>query len=45
MHAINILQMSLTRADATPLTIRGSIARHVKQFAMEDLVMTAEMRS
>jgi hypothetical protein len=42
-HAI--LRMSLTRADATPLEMRQSIARHFKQFALEDPLMTAEVRS
>jgi hypothetical protein len=41
-HAV--LRMSLTRADATPLDIRQSIARHFKQFALEDPLMTAEVR-
>jgi hypothetical protein len=41
-HAI--LRMSLTHADATPLEIRQSIVRHFKQLALEDPLMTAEVR-
>jgi hypothetical protein len=40
-HAI--LRMSLSRVDATQQEIRRSVARHFKQFALEDPMMTAEV--